>query len=158
MTLEKIHLPLSLLLLLLSSLLQPGSCQVIIFGNETGVQRFWRLHVDYPKSNIPGGESQYCTVMIHSRQILDNGKCIQENTFIHAVAGDIFDVCKTPRMRHCYDVTKNCHLSDISFTQTLCVLQECSRFPKCTYVGFPKFNKIWLACEGIPPAPVYLDP
>ncbi|XP_043837907.1 ribonuclease 4-like [Dromiciops gliroides] len=160
MTLERIHLPLSLLLLLLllSLLLQPGSSQISTCCRETRVQRFWRLHVDNPKSFMPGGVRQYCTAMIQRRQISDRGNCKHENTFIHAVAGAILDVCKSPRIKPCRVKTKKCHLSDHVFRQTLCILQGLGYFPNCTYMGFLKFKKITLACAGNPEVPVYLDP
>ncbi|XP_068953579.1 ribonuclease pancreatic-like [Petaurus breviceps papuanus] len=158
MTLERIYLPLSLLLLLLSLLLQLGSCQAGTCSGETRVQRFWRLHVDNPKSSMPGGVRQYCTAMIRRRQISDRGHCKKENTFIHAVAGAILDVCKAPRTKPCRVKTKSCHVSDHSFRQTLCILQGFGYFPSCMYVGFLKFKKISLACAGNPEVPVYFDP
>ncbi|XP_036590262.1 ribonuclease-like [Trichosurus vulpecula] len=158
MTLERIHLKLSLLLLLLSLLLQLGVCQVGTCSRETRVQKFWRLHVDNPKSFMHDGMRHYCTAMIQRRQISDRGKCKQENTFIHAVAGAILDVCKAPRTKPCRVKTKTCHVSDHSFRQTLCILQGFGYFPSCKYVGFPKFKKISLACAGNPKVPIYLDP
>ncbi|XP_044519336.1 ribonuclease pancreatic-like [Gracilinanus agilis] len=155
---ETIHLPLSLslLLLLLSLLLPPAGCD--FYGRETRIQRFWRFHVDNPKSFIPGGNRKYCTVMIRRRQISERGKCKRENTFIHAMAGAILDVCKAQSVKACKVGRKNCHTSDHCFKQTLCVLQGFGYYPNCAYVSFPKYKKISLACTGLPRVPVYVDP
>uniref|UniRef100_A0A4X2LPV3 Ribonuclease A-domain domain-containing protein n=1 Tax=Vombatus ursinus TaxID=29139 RepID=A0A4X2LPV3_VOMUR len=122
-------------------------------------QDFWKHHVDYPKTNVPGSKHQYCNVMMQKRGLIVGRFCKQLNTFIHEKESTITNICN--RSKICGSSNKtDCHESPFLFNVTHCYTSSYARPPTCRYRAKLEYLriKIWLACEGIPPAPVYLDP
>uniref|UniRef100_A0A4X2LPU8 Ribonuclease A-domain domain-containing protein n=1 Tax=Vombatus ursinus TaxID=29139 RepID=A0A4X2LPU8_VOMUR len=160
MTLERIHLPLSLLLLLLLSLLlQPGGCQIIIFGNETGVQRFWRLHKfqrqHMDPEHLTTNNTQYCNLMMKARN-MTKGICKPVNTFIHEPKEIVDAVCQEANIT-CKNGQPNCHQSSLPLNLTHCRQTGASKYPNCQYRASYLTKQIIVACEGKVYVPVHFD-
>ncbi|XP_075767955.1 ribonuclease-like [Pelodiscus sinensis] len=110
--------------------------------------QFLRQHVDSPKTRARDDRT-YCAVMMPRRGMAS--PCKPTNTFVHAPARQLQDVCGPGGRR----VARNLHDSNGRFRITTCRRAGGSARPPCRYRGASSTRRIRVACVG--GLPVHFD-
>ncbi|XP_005284274.2 ribonuclease-like [Chrysemys picta bellii] len=113
-------------------------------------QQFVRQHIDHPKTRAPN-DRLYCNLLMQRRG-LTRRRCKPTNTFIHAPAGQLRDICSSggrPVSRNLYD-------SNRSFSVTTCRVLPGSRPGRCRYRAATGVTRVRVAC--VRRLPVHLEP
>uniref|UniRef100_A0A674IMA8 Ribonuclease-like n=1 Tax=Terrapene triunguis TaxID=2587831 RepID=A0A674IMA8_9SAUR len=119
-------------------------------GASASYQQFVRQHIDHPKTSAPN-DRLYCNLLMQRRG-LTRRRCKPTNTFIHAPAGQLRDICSSggrPVSRNLYD-------SNRSFSVTTCRVLPGSRPGRCRYRAATGVTRVRVAC--VQRLPVHLEP
>ncbi|XP_068953717.1 ribonuclease-like [Petaurus breviceps papuanus] len=117
---------------------------------------FWTYHVDNPKTKVPGGERQYCNVMMRQRGLVTRRHCSQFNTFIHETNNTIINICANPTETCESSRWVKCNESSRALKVTYCFTKSYAWPPNCGYKAKIYFANIKVICvNGLP---VYMLP
>ncbi|XP_038597410.1 ribonuclease 4-like [Tachyglossus aculeatus] len=116
---------------------------------------FLQRHVDQPKSQVPGGPTQYCNVLMQRRGLITGNRCKPLNTFIHEDPGALVTLCRTPARRCRNPRMRNCHRSSQPLKVTDCKAVPGTRPPNCRYRSISRSRNIVVAC--VQQRPVHFD-
>ncbi|XP_028933757.1 ribonuclease pancreatic-like [Ornithorhynchus anatinus] len=95
---------------------------------------------DFPKTRVPGGEEQYCNVMMVQRRVVQpDGHCQGTGTFFHAPLDSIRPSmpCRGSTGGHCFQSEE--------YMSTECVLMHGISFPRCRYLSIPRRGRITIS-------------
>ncbi|XP_038597380.1 probable inactive ribonuclease-like protein 12 [Tachyglossus aculeatus] len=95
---------------------------------------------DFPKTQVPGGEVQYCNVMVVRRRVVQpNGQCQGTSTFFHAPVASIRPSIPCPG-----STGDRCFQSP-EYASTDCLLMHGTDFPHCRYLSIPRRGRITIS-------------
>ncbi|TFJ99632.1 regulator of G-protein signaling 11 [Platysternon megacephalum] len=117
-------------------------------GQGASYPQFLRQHVDNPKTRARDDRT-YCNMMMQRRGMAS--PCKHTNTFVHAPARQLQDVCGPAGRR----VSRNLYDSNNRYRITTCRLAGGSTRPPCNYRGHSSTRRIRVACVG--GLPVHYD-